>query len=108
MVSFGDKHPLSEFQQNATEHLLRLKQSGRPEELTVDGQTGYQINTSTKGWDFMPFNGQKAPEAWPEERVKNALANLDIKGIFFNYKARGITLESMGKENAERHERDSG
>jgi hypothetical protein len=68
-------------------------------DIQMGGKQGYQINTASKGWDYMPFNGQTVPEAWPEERVKNAIGNLDIQGIFFNYKSRGLQLELIGKEN---------
>ncbi len=38
MVTIDDIHPLSDFQQHATAHLRRLKKSGRPEMLTVNGK----------------------------------------------------------------------
>ena len=38
MIDAGSTHPLSEFQQNPADHIRRLKQTGRPEVLTVDGQ----------------------------------------------------------------------
>lgn len=38
MIQLNDLHPLSDFQKNAEEHLRRLKQTGQPEVLTVDGQ----------------------------------------------------------------------
>ena len=33
-----DTHPLTDFQRNAKAHLARLKRSGRPELLTVNGK----------------------------------------------------------------------
>jgi PHD/YefM family antitoxin component YafN of YafNO toxin-antitoxin module len=33
-----DIHSLSDFQRNTKEHILRLKESGRPEVLTVNGK----------------------------------------------------------------------
>lgn len=38
MIQLNDLHPLSDFQKNAEEHLRRLKETGQPEVLTVNGQ----------------------------------------------------------------------
>jgi PHD/YefM family antitoxin component YafN of YafNO toxin-antitoxin module len=38
MINLKDIHSLSEFQRNARAHLERLKQTGRPEVLTVHGR----------------------------------------------------------------------
>lgn len=38
MVHLEDIHSLSDFQRNAKEHIQRLKETGRPEVLTVNGK----------------------------------------------------------------------
>lgn len=38
MVTLDDVHPLADFQQHAPSHLRRLKKTGRPEVLTVNGK----------------------------------------------------------------------
>jgi len=38
MIQLTDIHSLSDFQRNTKEHLQRLKRSGRPEVLTVNGK----------------------------------------------------------------------
>ena len=38
MIQLADIHSLSDFQRNTKEHLQRLKRSGRPEVLTVNGK----------------------------------------------------------------------
>jgi len=38
MVQLSDIHSLSDFQRNTKAHLQRLKRSGRPEVLTVNGK----------------------------------------------------------------------
>ena len=38
MVTLDDVHPLSDFQQHASTHVRRLKKTGRPEVLTVNGK----------------------------------------------------------------------
>ena len=37
MIQLNDIHSLTDFQRNAREHIERLKQTGRPEVLTVNG-----------------------------------------------------------------------
>jgi hypothetical protein len=38
MINLRDIYPLSEFQRNARAHVQRLKETGRPEVLTIHGQ----------------------------------------------------------------------
>ena len=38
MIHLEDIHSLTDFQRNAKEHIQRLKETGRPEVLTVNGQ----------------------------------------------------------------------
>ena len=37
MIDFSDARPLKDFQQNAARHIRRLKKTGRPQPLTIDG-----------------------------------------------------------------------
>jgi PHD/YefM family antitoxin component YafN of YafNO toxin-antitoxin module len=47
VIDFSDSHSLADFQQNADEHLKRLKASGKPEVLTVDGQPEVIIQSAS-------------------------------------------------------------
>lgn len=38
MIDFSDTRPLADFQRDPKRHIRRLKKSGRPQVLTVDGQ----------------------------------------------------------------------
>ena len=38
MIQLGDIHSLTDFQRNARDYIDRLKQTGRPEVLTVNGK----------------------------------------------------------------------
>src|SRR5688572_12265575 len=38
--------------------LVQLHGKGMRQDVTVQGMSGYQIVTPTKGWTFMPFQGQ--------------------------------------------------
>ncbi len=46
MLNIDDVRPLSDFQQNASEHIERLKQSGQPEVLTVNGEAEVVVQSA--------------------------------------------------------------
>ena len=77
---------------------------GQRVDISVMGMTGYQINTPTQGWGFMPFGGQTTPEAWTDDKVKESIPQLDIQNAFNNYKEKVTQLELQGKETAEGEE----
>jgi PHD/YefM family antitoxin component YafN of YafNO toxin-antitoxin module len=45
-VQLSDIHSLSEFQRNTREHIQKLKQSGRPLVLTVNGQAEVVVQSA--------------------------------------------------------------
>jgi hypothetical protein len=74
---------------------------GSRTDISVPGMgEGYQIMTPTKGWRFMPFQGDSGPVDATEDQVKSGQVSLDIQSPFFNYKEKGHTVELLGKENA--------
>ncbi len=82
---------------NTTAHAI-----GNRTDISVPGMgEGYQIMTPTKGWSYMPFQGQTSPEEVSEEQVKSGQGSLDIQGSLLNYKEKGNTVELLGKEKAE-------
>jgi hypothetical protein len=70
-------------------------------EINVMGMTGYQINTSEGGWNFMPFMGQSAPEPMTADEVAIGKENLDIQGELVDYKEKGHSVELLGKEDVD-------
>lgn len=75
---------------------------GSRTDISVPGMgEGYQIMTPTKGWSFMPFQGQTAPEEVGEDMVKAGQNSLDLQSPFLNYKEKGNSVELLGKEKAE-------
>lgn len=75
---------------------------GSRTDISVPGMgEGYQIMTPTKGWSYMPFQGQTAPEEVSEDQVKAGQNALDLQSPFINYKEKGNTVELLGKEKAE-------
>lgn len=78
--------------------ITRVHNVGQRVDISAMGMEGYIINTTTNGWSYMPFMGQSAAEAMPEDQVKEGQDGLDIQGTFLNYKEKGHTVELVGKE----------
>jgi hypothetical protein len=78
-----------------------LHNLGFKNEISVMGMTGYQILTPTEGWNFMPFNGQTAPESMTADDVKEGQNELDAQGAVVDYISKGHTAEYLGKEEVD-------
>jgi hypothetical protein len=78
-----------------------LHGKGFKNEISLMGMTGYQIVTPTEGWNFMPFNGQAAPEAMTADDVKEGQNELDAHGAVVDYAAKGHSIEYLGKEEVD-------
>lgn len=75
---------------------------GMRTDISVPGMgEGYQIMTPTKGWSYMPFQGQTSPEEVGEDMVKAGQNSLDLQSPLLNYKEKGHKVELLGKEKAE-------
>ena len=67
----------------------RVHNVGQRVDISAMGMEGFVILTPTAGWTFMPFMGQSAAEAMPEEQVKEGVDELDLQGSLLNYKEKG-------------------
>jgi outer membrane lipoprotein-sorting protein len=74
---------------------------GFKNEMNLMGQQMIQCYTDTSGWMINPFGGSTAPTPMPAEMVKAGQGQLDIAGPFFNYAAKGSTIELLGKETVD-------
>ena len=70
-------------------------------EFTVQGMTGVQAYDGKQAWMMMPFMGKKDPEVVPAEESKDFEEQADIDGPLVDYKAKGNTVELLGKEPVE-------
>ncbi|HUJ39967.1 MAG TPA: DUF4292 domain-containing protein [Candidatus Acidoferrales bacterium] len=70
-------------------------------EFTVQGMTGIQAYDGKEGWDIMPFQGKKDPEPMAADDVKLMEAQGDMDGPLMDYKAKGNTVEYLGKDKVE-------
>jgi outer membrane lipoprotein-sorting protein len=70
-------------------------------DFTVQGMTGTQAYDGTGGWFVMPFTGKTTPEKLPEDQLAMAKEQADFDGPLVDYKAKGHSVELVGKEDVE-------
>jgi len=68
-------------------------------EMNFNGQQMIQCYTDTSGWSINPFMGEMTPTVMTADQVKAGLGQLDLAGPFYNYAAKGYTVELLGKED---------
>jgi hypothetical protein len=74
---------------------------GSRQDISLMGMNGYMIVTPTAGWNFLPFQGQTAPEPMTEEDLKQSQDDLDAQGSLIDYKAKGHSVELLGSEDVD-------
>ena len=70
-------------------------------DIALMGMNGYNILTTTEGWQFMPFQGQTKPEPMTADDVKTGQDELDIQDEFITYKQLGKKIENLGKDDVD-------
>lgn len=78
-----------------------LHNKGMRQDIIAMGMTNYMILTPTEGWRYFPIQGQQAAEALTEDDVKDGQDGLDVQGSLVDYKAKGHTVELLGKEDVD-------
>jgi hypothetical protein len=82
--------------------LLELK---RPDsirmEITFQGMTAVQAYDGKKGWQVAPFRGVTTPEVMSREETEQAVEQADIDGPLVDYRAKGHTLELVGRDKVD-------
>jgi outer membrane lipoprotein-sorting protein len=77
----------------------------RPKSMRIDiaiqGMTITQAYDGTVGWMLNPLSGRTDPEPLPSEAMKSVEEQADMDGPLVDYKAKGNTVELLGKEKAE-------
>jgi hypothetical protein len=74
---------------------------GSRADISINGTENYQIATMSKGIIFMPVQGMSDPTEMPADLLKAGQIAMDLKGIFVNYKEKGIQVELAGKETVD-------
>lgn len=70
-------------------------------DFTVQGMVGSQAYDGTTGWNLMPFGGSTVPQKMTADEVTLAEEQADMDGPLVDYKAKGHTVELLGKETVE-------
>jgi outer membrane lipoprotein-sorting protein len=70
-------------------------------EFTFQGMTGMQAYDGKTAWAISPMSGKKDPEAVPPDQAKDMDEQADFDGPLVDYKAKGHTIELVGKEPVE-------
>lgn len=70
-------------------------------DVSVMGMTQISCINGDKGWANSPFNGQTDAEPLTSDQVKEMKDMTDLSGSLYNYKAKGYTVEYVGKEDVE-------
>ena len=70
-------------------------------DFTVQGMTGTQAYDGKVGWTLMPFQGSTTPQPMAGEELQMMAEQADIDGPLVDYKAKGNTVELLGKEPVE-------
>jgi hypothetical protein len=82
--------------------VLEMKRPNRMRmDIVVQGMTGSQAFDGKGGWQLMPFGGRKDAEPLGPEETKDAEEQADMDGPLVDYKAKGHTVELVGKEAVE-------
>lgn len=70
-------------------------------EITFQGNVGTQAYDGKTGWSISPFGGKQEPEPMSAEDLKDIEEQSDMDGPLVDYKAKGHTVELLGKEKVE-------
>jgi outer membrane lipoprotein-sorting protein len=70
-------------------------------DITIQGMVGSQAYDGASGWSLMPFGGSKVPQQMTAEEATLAEEQADLDGPLIDYKAKGNTVELLGKEKVE-------
>jgi len=70
-------------------------------EMEIQGMKMVQALDGDSGWYIQPWSGKTDPERMSPEEVKAAKDQADFNGPLFDYKAKGNTVEFIGKEDME-------
>jgi len=83
-------------------HLPYVLEQKRPGKMCLefdfDDETAVQCVAGNSGWKLLPFQGRNKPEPMTAAELREAAVSSDPYGLLFDYAARGIALELVGRE----------
>ncbi len=81
-----------------------VQMKGSRVDAEFQGNKIIDITTPTKGWSQNPFGGKATLSPISDDELKQKLDDLDIQDAFVDYKAKGSTVESLGKDEEDGNE----
>lgn len=78
-----------------------LHNKGSRQDISIMGMTGYTFVTPTEGWNYLPFQGQQAPEAMTAEDLAESQEQMDAQGSLIDYAVKGHSVEYLGKDEVD-------
>lgn len=79
----------------------QIDKKSKRQDISVMGMTGFEIITTTNGWNYFPWQGQTKAEAKTADDVKNSQDDLSIQDEFLTYKDLKKKLEYFGKDDVD-------
>jgi outer membrane lipoprotein-sorting protein len=70
-------------------------------EIVFQGNTGVQAYDGKTGWGISPMAAKKDPEPMSADELKEMEEQADMDGSLVDWKAKGHSVELMGKEKVE-------
>lgn len=70
-------------------------------EMSLQGKSIVQAFDGSTSWMVNPFMGSDDPQKSSEEDTKEAMDDADMDGALVDYKAKGHTIELVGKDDVE-------
>lgn len=82
--------------------VIQLKRPSQARiDVTIQGKTLVQGYDGKNGWMINPFEGAQDAQKMPDEEVKELEQESDMDGPLVDHKAKGHTVELIGKEDLE-------
>lgn len=82
-----------------------IQMAKRPDKIraegTFQGLTFVQTYNGKEGWNLNPFTGVTDPQPFSEDDLKSMRYQADLDGMLWNWKEKGHTVTSDGKEDIE-------
>ena len=70
-------------------------------EMTIQGKTMVQAYDGKTAWTVMPFLGSPDPQVMAAEEAKDVIEQADMDSPLVDYKAKGHSVELVGKEDVD-------
>jgi hypothetical protein len=81
-----------------------VQMKGARVDAEFQGSKIIDITTPTKGWSQNPFMGKQSLAPITDDELKQKVDDLDIQDAFIDYKTKGSTIESLGKDEEDGNE----